>query len=308
MGDVVHTLPAVTDIAARVPGAEIDWIIEKAFAPIPALHPAVRTVLPISWRRWRKSLLSAATRRELAQARARLLSERYHVVLDLQGLVKSALWAFQARGMPCGYGFGSAREWLAPLFYARRQSVPRNLHAIERSRRLAALHLGYAFDSPPEFAIAAPELGWSPTSSRYAVLIPGASRPEKLWPNSRWVQVARRLLAAGLGLVWLWGSKSESSRCVALAAQSDGDVPPFLGVRDAAAVLGRARLCVGLDTGFTHLAAALAVPTVGIYCDHEPGLVGITGPSFVASVGGRRQVPEADEVMQALERALVASR
>ncbi|MFN3629519.1 MAG: lipopolysaccharide heptosyltransferase I [Casimicrobiaceae bacterium] len=307
MGDVVHTLPAVTDMAKNIPDAQIDWLVENAFSAIPRLHPAVDRVLPISWRRWRKSLFASATRAEISAARARIREQRYDLIIDFQGLVKSALWAFQAHGRKSGYAFGSARESLAPLFYARRVAVSRTLHAVERSRRLAAGLLGYRTEGPPEFGIEAPEFGWRPSRDRYAVLITGASRPEKLWPESRWLQVAHRLLDAGLGLVWLWGSQSEASRAVRLAAQSDGDVPPFLKVHDAAAVLGRAQLCVGLDTGFSHLAAAFGVPTVGIYCDHEPGLVGITGAGFVASLGGRGAAPEVAEVVAAVGAALAAA-
>jgi len=297
MGDVVHTMPAVTDIAAHVPGALIDWVVEKPFSSLPAMHPAVRRVIPIAWRKWRKSLWKTDTRAAVAEARRALKAERYDLVLDMQGLVKSALWAVQANGPRAGYDRGSARESLAAMFYQRMANVPKALHAVERSRRLAATHLGYDIGStPPRFALAAPSASWQPTAGRYAVLITGASRPEKLWPEASWLAVAAQLRDAGFGLVWLWGSPSEQARCERLAAEAGGDVPPFLTVADAAAVLAHASLCVGLDTGFSHIAAAFGVPTVGIYCDHEPGLVGITGEGFVASVGGRGQVPTITDV------------
>jgi heptosyltransferase I len=105
--------------------------------------------------------------------------------------------------------------------------------------------------------------------------------------------------------VWLWGSAEEGERAKRLAAASGGEVPPFLTVKDASAVLAHATLCVGLDTGFTHIAAAFAVPTVGIYCDHEPGLVGITGEAYVASVGGRGVVPGVDAVLKLLPAAAI---
>jgi heptosyltransferase-1 len=75
-------------------------------------------------------------------------------------------------------------------------------------------------------------------------------------------------------------------------------VPPFLSVADAAALLAHATRIVGLDTGFTHLGAAFGVPTVGIYCDHDPGLAGITGPGPVASIGGKGLVPTLAEVLK----------
>lgn len=304
MGDVVHAMPAISDIAANLPGVVIDWIVEAPFAALPALHPAVRRVIPIAWRKWRKSLSKPETRAAFRAARAAIAEEKYDLVLDLQGLVKSALWATQANGPRAGYDWASAREPLASLFYKKRATVNKSLHAVERSRHLAAAHLGFQVTGRARFALKAPEAGWTPQRARYAVLITGASRPEKLWPETSWQAVAQTLQARGLTLVWLWGSAEEGERAKRLAAAAGGEVPPFLTVKDAAAVLARATICVGLDTGFSHIAAAFGVPTVGIYCDHEPGLVGITGDGFVASVGGRGQRPTTEQVLSLLEQAL----
>ncbi len=306
MGDVVHAMPAISDIAANTPGVVIDWIVEAPFAVLPALHPAVRNVIPIAWRKWRKSLGKPETRAALKTARAAIAKEHYDLVLDLQGLVKSALWATQANGPRAGYDWASAREPLASLFYKKRAAVDKTLHAVERSRRLAAAHLGYQIAGKAKFSLTAPGAAWTPQSPRYAVLITGASRPEKLWPEASWQAVAQALQAQGLALVWLWGSAEEGERSKRLAAAAGGEVPPFLSVKDAAAVLARASVCVGLDTGFSHIAAAFGVPTVGIYCDHEPGLVGITGDGFVASVGGRGQRPTTEAVLGLVGQALAA--
>ena len=300
MGDVVHTMPAISDIAANVPHARIDWLVEAPFAALPAMHPAVRTVIPIAWRKWRKRLFAADTRTAIATARAQLKAEPYDLVLDLQGLVKSAVWASLARGPRAGYNWACAREPIASLFYAKRAAVTVNQHAIARSRQLAAAHLGYLVSGEPRFGLRAPNAAWQPQAARYAVLISGASRPEKLWPESSWQAIAATLKAQGFALVWLWGSADEGERAKRLAAASGGEVPPFLTVKDASAVLAGAAICVGLDTGFTHIAAAFTVPTVGIYCDHEPGLVGITGGGGVASVGGRGVVPSVAAVLREL--------
>lgn len=307
MGDVVHTMPTITDIATHVSGAVVDWVVEKPFASLPAMHPAVRRVIPIAWRKWRKSLWKAETRAAITGARQALKAEHYDLVLDLQGLLKSALWAVQANGPRAGYDRASAREPLAAIFYQRTAEVGKMLHAVERSRRLAAAHLGYDIgDTSPRFALTAPTGSWHPADRRYAVLITGASRPEKLWPESSWLAIATLLREAGYGLVWLWGSADEEERSKRLASTAGGEVPPFLTVADAVAVLAKASLCVGLDTGFSHVAAAFGVPTVGIYCDHEPGLVGITGEGYVASVGGRGQVPTVESVAALVNQALVA--
>ena len=320
MGDVVHALPAVSDMLLARPGLQVDWLVEAPFAAIPQLHSGVQRVLPLAWRKWRTSLTDPKTRAAMARLHTDLRSQRYDLVLDLQGLLKSVLWGLQARGPLVGYGFGSIREPAAALFYRRRATVSRQLQAVDRNRRLAAAHLGYALPATaPDFGIGSPggavqaklqhtlpNGGWRAPVQR-AVLIPCASRVEKLWPEDRWAALGLRLQAAGLTPVLVWGSDAERQRAQRIAAACGGVVPPFLTVADTAAVLGGARQIVGLDTGFSHLGAALGVPTVGIYCDHAPGLAGITGPGQVASLGGPGQVPALADVLAALERHLLSA-
>jgi heptosyltransferase-1 len=186
--------------------------------------------------------------------------------------------------------------------------VPKGLHAVERSRRLASMHLGYpAPGDPPRFELRPPALAW-PAPEGYAVLIPNASRPEKLWPEARWAAVGRRMRGAGLTPVVLWGTEAEQTLAERIAADCNGTVPPFLKVGEMAAVLAGAVLVVGLDTGFSHLGAALGRPTIGIYCDHDPGLAGITGPDprRVASIGGKGEVPQLSDVVALIDAQLGA--
>jgi heptosyltransferase-1 len=305
MGDVVHALPAVSDIHRCHAGVQIDWMVEAPFAAIPALHPAVRRVLPMAWRKWRKSLFKSDTQAAISAFRAALRRDEYDLVLDLQGLLlKSVLWGLQARGPLVGYDRHSAREPLAALCYRRVAAVPRDLQAVDRNRRLAAAHLGHVLSqAPPDFGILPPEGGWQ-ASGPSAALIPCASRPEKLWPEADWIAVGQRVRAAGLVPVLLWGNVEEWQRAQRIAEGCGGEVPPLLSVGEMAAVLGRARQVIGLDTGFTHLGAAFGRPSIGIYCDHEPGLAGLTGPGRVASLGGKGQVPSRDAVLGQLQRHL----
>ncbi|MDH4393354.1 MAG: lipopolysaccharide heptosyltransferase I [Aquabacterium sp.] len=308
MGDVVHALPAISDMHRQVPGLQVDWLVEQAFAAIPALHPGVARVLPLAWRKWRKSLWRADTRAAIAALRRDLQLEPYDLVLDLQGLLKSVLWGAQARGPLVGYDRASIREPAAAWFYRRSAAVPRQLQAVARNRALAAAHLGYALPAgAPDFGIRAPAGPWS-VDGPSAVLVPCASRPEKLWPEPHWIALGQRLQQAGLVPVLVWGNEEERARAERIAAGCGGAVPPFLTVAGMAAVLGQARCVVGLDTGFSHLAAAFGAPTIGIYCDHDPGLAGITGPGPVASFGGKGQRPGLDVVMAQLEVHLAALR
>jgi heptosyltransferase I len=300
MGDVVHALPALTDMLAARPGLQAEWLVEAPFAGIPALHPGVRRVLPMAWRKWRHQLFERRTWAAMKALRQELQAQPYDLVLDMQGLLKSALWARLAAGPLAGFDRASLREPAASFLVQRQAAVPRTLHAVERCRRLAAAHLGYAMPvSAPNFGLRAPAPSWK-SPARYAMLIPNASRPEKLWPERHWVALGRRLHEAGLTPVLSWGSEAEQTLAERIAAGCDGVVPPWLKVGEMAAVLAGAQHIVGLDTGFTHLGAALGRPTVGIYCDHEPGTAGITGSGPVASIGGKGQVPRLADVMALL--------
>jgi heptosyltransferase-1 len=306
MGDVVHALPVVHDVLEFDPEAQIDWLVEPPFAAIPQMHPGVQRVLPMAWRKWRSQLLRRETWRAMGELQHSLRVGHYDLVLDLQGLVKSAVWARQAGAPVAGYDRASVREPWAAWAYRRRVSVPRNLQAVQRCRLLAAAAIGYAAPSgAPTFGLHPPASTWAPRT-QYAVLIPNASRAEKLWPERHWVAVGARCLELGWQPVVLWGRPEEQTLAERIAASCDGDVPPFLGVGEMAAVLAGAQHVVGLDTGFTHLAAALGRPTVAIYCDHEPGLAGLTGPGPVASIGGKGKVPSRADVLALLQSQLPA--
>jgi len=308
MGDVVHALPVVHDIRQAMPNAHIEWLVESTFAAIPRMHPGVNRVHAVAWRRWRRKLFSRDTWRAMGELRTHLREQRYDCVLDLQGLLKSALWGRQAAGPLMGYDAASAREAAASWLYARKAAVPRDLHAIDRCRRLAAAHLGYpAPNGPAVFGIAPGKGSWKLRGGPSAALIPCASRPEKIWPEARWIAVGKRIKAMGLSPVVIWGTEEEQVRAERIAAGCEGEVPPFLNVHDMAALLMQTQRAIGLDTGFSHLAAALGLPTIGIYCDHEPGLAGIVGPGGVASVGGKGQVPTLADVLALVERQRVVS-
>ena len=306
MGDVVHALPAISDIAQAIPGVQIDWLVEKSFSAMPSQHRAVNRVIPLQWRKWRKSLRAPDTKAAIKTWRADMALHRYDLVIDMQGLLKSALFACFAKGPRAGYDRHSIREPLASLFYRRKAHVPRDLHAVDRCRQLAAQVLGYPLPTTaPDFGLQADAQAWAPPGQGpYAVLIPCASRPEKLWPEQDWIAAAHQLRQKGLGIAVMWGSPEEEQRAKNIAQACDGVVPPFLTVAQAGDTLAHARLVEGLDTGLTHLAAAHGRPTLGIYCDHEPGLAGVTGSGPVISLGGKGQVPSRTEVLASLDQLL----
>ncbi|HLS57166.1 MAG TPA: lipopolysaccharide heptosyltransferase I [Zeimonas sp.] len=312
LGDVIHALPVVTDILAACPGARIDWVVEESFAELPALHPGVATIHRVAMRRWRKAPLSAATRAEWARFRAGFRSRRYDLILDLQGLLKSAFLAWQGRGLRAGFDRASAREPLAALFYQRRFRVDQKQHAIKALRALAAQALDYAIDGPPRFALAPPpperlaELPGGPLAPGSVVLLHMTARAEKQWPAERWRALAQRLDAHGRDVVVPWGNDGERERAGAIAlGLARVRVPERLSLSQCAALLAHARAVVGLDTGLTHLAAAYERPLVFMVPD-TPRWPRYRAEPFwlphVASFGQAGTMPAVDDVWSALER------
>jgi heptosyltransferase-1 len=300
LGDVLHNLPVVTDIRRHLPEARIDWVVEESFAALPALHPDVRGVVTVAMRRWRKSWW--ASRHEMQAVCRELAARRYDLALDTQGLLKSALVTRCTRTVRCGYDRHSAREPLASLFYDRTFRVARDQHAVERNRQLAAAALGYVATGAPDYGIRTPDIAlpWLPERP-YVVLLHATSRDDKLWDEANWIALATQLLRAGLHAVLPWGGAQEKARAERLSAAIPGSVcAPRLNLNEAAALLGRARAVVGVDTGLSHLAAALDVPTVGIYTATDPGLTGLHAGARAANLGGKAAPPAVDAVIAKL--------
>jgi heptosyltransferase-1 len=296
LGDVVHHCPAVSDAARALPAAHIDWVVEEPFAGVAALHPAVRRVIPVALRRWRGALLRPAVWAEIGAFRRALRGERYDIVIDTQSLVKSALVARFASGTRHGMDRASAREALAARFYDVGHRVPRELHAVERNRRLTAAALGYALDGSPSYGLRAGGAAVPEVGGAYAVLLTMTSRADKLWPEARWVELGR---AIDLPVVLPWGSEPERERAERIGRGiGQAIVPGRMAFAQLGEMLAHAKTVVGLDTGLTHLAAALGAPTVGIYCGSDPALTGLYGAARATNVGARGRPPEVFEVLK----------
>ncbi len=323
LGDLVHMLPAISDIARYVPDTQIDWVAEEAFADIPKWHPAVNEVIKVAHRRWRKAWWSEPVRQERRALAERLRSVAYDVVLDMQGLLKSAWLVRQTRGVRHGLDWRSAREPLASLFYNVRHRVEFWQPAVVRQRKLAALTFGYNYAGAPDFGLQAfgraaqPDDAPADSGRRmlhlaadrgYAVIMPSASRDDKLWPEDDWRAVFRRLQDAGCALRLLAGNEQEAERARLLVAGMEGvEVLPRMDLTSVAQVLAGARLMVGLDSGLTHLSAALGRPTIGIYRASTPVRTPLVGPSYTASLGDRGASPSREAVLASVEQALAAA-
>jgi heptosyltransferase I len=307
LGDVVHTLPAVSDISAAKPGWQIDWVCEEAFSDIPMLHPGVARVIPCAIRKWRHSWWSAQSRREITSFKTALREHSYDVVLDLQGLLKSAWIMRQASGERHGYNWGSAREPLATLTYDARHAVTWNQHAIARNRELAGAALGYRPEGAPRHGVVVTEAK-HPVAGSYVVALHATSRADKLWPEADWHRLFAQLSGRGLRIVLPWGMPLERERSERLATGIDGAVVPArMAPQELAGLFGAARMVVGVDTGLMHLAVATGTPALALFGPTNPALTGVLGEGAPAlNLGGNGVLPDVDQVMAAVNKLLAA--
>ena len=306
MGDQVQTLPSVSDIAARWPGIEIDWAVDARFADIPRLHPAVRHVfaLPLKAVQQQRSL---AAWRELRAVLRALRAERYDLIWDPHSVLKSAIISRLARGalrvgyraQDCGGEPFAARAY--HLHFAR----PVGLHGTEGRRVFAQAVLDTDLHRPVDYAIDqryAREPG--ATEADTVFLAHGASKPEKLWPLDHWQALSARLVQAGLRLQLTWGNAAEQERAQRIIAALPPGRAQILDRRsllDMLPVIAQSRLVVGVDTGFTHLAAALRRPVVGLFVSTGPELFTPTSPELARTLGGDGVTPSIDAAWQAVE-------
>lgn len=279
MGDVIHTLPAVSDAARARPNLHLDWVVEEAFAEVPAWHPAVQQVIPVALRRWRKHLWHCLTTGEWARCRHALRQRPYDLVIDAQGLIKSAFLCRQVPAPIAGFSRDTVREPLAALAYRHRYPVATAQHAVERTRALFALALGYDKpDTPPDYGIERARFG-APVTPPYVLFLHGTTRADKHWPDPYWHALCKLVCDAGWSVKLPWWSETEHQRARHLAeAHPRAEVLSRTHLAGMASVLAGACAVVAVDTGLGHLAAALGVPCLSLYGPTSPAKVGAYGP------------------------------
>lgn len=280
MGDVLHTLPALTDAQCAIPNLEVDWVVEENFAEIPRWHPAVKDVIPVAIRRWRKNLFQRQTWLEWQAYLKQLKATQYDAVIDAQGLIKSAvLVTCQAHGTKFGYDKQSAREGLSSLFYDKTFSIPYQQHAVERIRKLFASALGYTLPNEiGDYGIAYHFAKKQPDLTAYVLAIHATTRADKHWKESYWMDVIRELSMQGVEVRLPWGNEAEKARAERFAHDiANVVVLPRLSLSGVAEQIAGAKGVISVDTGLSHLTAALDKPNVILYGATDPKLIGAYG-------------------------------
>lgn len=280
MGDVIHTLPALTDAQKAIPGIQFDWVVEESFSEIPRWHTVVDNVVPLAIRRWRKQLCKRQTWLEWQHYLKALRSVEYDAIIDAQGLVKSAVFVTrQAKGMKYGYSKSSAREGLSSLFYDQTFDIAYQQHAVERIRKLFAMTLEYSIpDTLGDYGIAAHFAKKRENSTAYVLAIHSTTRGDKHWKEEYWREVIRELGIQGIAVRLPWGNEQEKARAMRLAETNvNAIVLPKLSLTELAEQIAEAKVVLSVDTGLSHLAAALDKNNVILYGATDPKLIGAYG-------------------------------
>jgi len=313
LGDVLHNLPMVADILRHHPDAQIDWVVEEGYVSLVRRNAQVRTIIPFALRRWRKSLGSGATRREIAAFFHTLRERQYDYVFDTQGLLKTGVIMGAARLAPGGRKVGLANgsegsgyEGISRLFHTDSIRLDPRTHAVARGRLVAAAAMGYEVDTAPEFGLPPPADGarpaWMPDQD-YAVFFHGTARDAKKWAPANWI--ATGLALAPMPVLLAWGSAREREEAEQLAqAMPNARVLPKLSMEEAVELARHAALAIGVDTGLTHIAAAFVRPTIELYCDSPRWKTEGNWSERIVNLGDKGAPPAVDEVLAAARRLL----
>ena len=326
LGDVLHNLPIVWDIRARLPDAQIDWVVEEAYVHL--LQPllsrgdfkGIDRIIPFGLRRWKKSLLSLTSWKQYFSFKKELQEVQYDVVIETQGLLKSALVCALANKAPHAVVAGLANatehsgyEPMARLFYTQSVQVPFQCHAVDRSRYVLCSALNWPLigrDEPVQFYSASEVEAASKQSSPvfkmpYVLFFHSTAREAKRWPNENWVDLGNTLAGRGYQVVLPWGNAVEKGVSNELASQIKGAVVPKpFSVEEAFSIVEGAALVVGVDTGLTHLAAVLNKPTIEIYCDSPRWKTEGYWSDCIRNVGDIQDPPTGDLVLAAATELL----
>jgi heptosyltransferase-1 len=304
LGDVIHALPTLEALRSLYPRGHITWLVEDINAPVLAGHPALDEVWPVPRPRFGNGKFLQHIS-EMLKAARRLREEPFDLVIDLQGLLKSAFWVTMAHGKR-KVGYDRTREFSYLALTERLAPFASESHAVWRYLNVAR-HLG-APATPPRFRLGLAPLDdlshLLPLESGHplAVLHPGARWPTKLWPGAHWARLAAWLARDQGFQVVITGSPGDQDLAAEIVAQAEVPLINLAGhtsLAELAALLLKARLAVTTDTGPMHLAAALGTPVVALFGPTAPWRTGPFGEGhellrlgLPCSPCFRRQCPE----------------
>ena len=302
MGDIIHTLPALSDAQKAMPEIQFDWLVEDAFAEIPTWHPAVNKVISIKFRQLRKKPLLLPFKLAWKTFKRNLQQTHYDIIIDAQGLLKSVFLAKKARGILHGYDKQSIKESLAAYFYGVKRTISKEQHAINRARELFSKSLGYDYSSfDMDYGIKQSideSASKDKFEKQYIILLTNTSQQSKHWSIEGWRSLLAKLRDSNLVAIMPSGSDKEYQMTCLIAEGFDNAIAlqrqPLL---DTAHLISKSVAVVSVDTGLAHLSAALDKSTITLYGPTNPDKIGTMGRQQVhlhstGSITTNHQLPQ----------------
>ena len=325
---MLHNLPVVWDLRAQYPEAQIDWVVEEGYVHL--LQPlltrpgfkGIDRIIPIAMRRWKKSLFNKKTRMELRAFLMNLRSIRYDMMIETQGLLKAALVTRLAKRSHGSVIAGLANatedsgyEPVSRWFYTQCVTVPKQCHAVDRSRLVAAAAMNVIQPDmhtvPPQFypqafveqlAQKTSEISAEFTQP-YVLFFHATARAAKQWDESHWVEVGKFIAAQGKRVILPWGNAKEKQVSQRLCSKIPGSVvPDAFSLEQAFSIVAGAEMTIGVDTGLTHLSAIMYKPTLEIYCDSPRWKTEGFWSARIKNLGDTASPPDVMQVLGAIQQ------
>ena len=295
LGDIIHANSIISDLKKNHVGVEIHWLVEESFSSLLKLFP-IQKIIISRFRKWKKNLFKKNTYRELRELKYSLNNENYDVVIDLQGLIRTGLLCKSLNSF--GFDKSSIKEKFASYFYKKKFNVEKNLHAINRNRLLVANSINYQIDQNDiSFSYSFKN---NQTDPRSIVFISGTSNFQKKWPLENWIKLAHLFDQHNYKIYLPWGNLREYEDCLAIYDQTTNcEILEKMHIDQLAKKIASTTFAIGVDTGLTHLASSLNIPTIGIYTFSNPNLTGVKNtktPAF--NMGSLNNIPLPEDIFK----------
>lgn len=308
IGDIFHTLTILPDIRKVFKDVQIDWLVDESFVEVTKLSPLIENVIPIPLKKWKKSKLSYLP--NLIKYKKSLPKVNYDYIIDTQSLIKTALLSkFLFNGEIYGLDRKSAREPLASLFYDYKYNVNQDNVAVIRLRGLIAKIFNLNHNLR-KFSFDVKTKPYLPNfDSKYVLFLHGTSKENKKWAIDNWVELSQWIISnTDKQIVVTHSNDSEYQFTKDLKDKLNSSrltIIDKLKFAEFADVVKHASLVVGVDTGFTHLANLLHIPTIAIYQASDPNYVGMLESAIAKNLGNKESKITSYQAISCIQRILL---
>ena len=273
MGDIIHAMVALQYIKRQYPNLQIDWFVESAFAPILENNPDINEIIKLDLKSIKKDKKEIINQIKLIK---KYEKNSYDLVIDAQGLIKSAIVSFFLGKNRVGFSKNSTREKLASFFYTKKVDIAYDKNAIERNVKVLSQALN--FDIPKDDILnKKPFLFYKNENEviyeylskdkKNVLFVIGASWPSKMYSKEKFAKIINNL---DENCLITWGNEAEKDIADFIANISKAKVLPKLDLNSLKAIMSKVDLVIGNDTGPTHMAWALNIPSITLF-GNTPG-------------------------------------